>query len=195
MNTTQSALLAPGRTEIFPPLPLEEWVDTKQTLHRLIRIVGKIRLRSMPRMNHWWHVTLYVTPWGLTTGPMPHSAQSFEIDFDFIRHKLLIATSEGADRVTREAYSHEVIAFGFWPGDDNTRAPAYYSYTAPDPEGYANQQLRPEAAYFGDARGNHMALLMYDDLRRMDPPREALLDLFERRARRARLPQGGIKRH
>jgi Family of unknown function (DUF5996) len=236
--------------ETFPPLPLEEWEDTKNTLHRFVQIVGKIRLASAPHANHWWHVTLYVTTRGLTTSPMPYGDITFAIDFDFIDHRLVISTSsgamesfaleglsvaqfyeqvfstlsqlgievaivptpydlipaepfttntihaaydkeyvnrywrilvqvdmvfkefsgrftgktspvqlfwhsfdlavtrfsgrraperEGADRATREAYSHEVISFGFWPGAVNIRAPAFYPYTAPEPAGLADQ--------------------------------------------------------
>ena len=84
---------------------------------------------------------------------------------------------EGADRVTREAYSHEVISFGFWPGDRNVRAPAFYSYTAPEPEGLTDQPLRPEVAFWAPEGGT--TLLMYDDLRRMDSPKPALLDFLE----------------
>lgn len=51
-----------------PPLPLEEWEDTKETLHRYGQVVGKLRMELSPPRNHWWHVTLYVTPRGRTTG-------------------------------------------------------------------------------------------------------------------------------
>ena len=84
---------------------------------------------------------------------------------------------EGADRVTREAYSHEAISFGFWPGDKQVRAPAFYSYTAPEPEGLTDQLLRPEGAFWAPEVGT--ALLMYDDLRKMDSPKEALLEFLE----------------
>jgi Family of unknown function (DUF5996) len=84
---------------------------------------------------------------------------------------------EGADRVTREAYSHEVISFGFWPGDKEVHAPAFYSYTAPEPEGLTQQPLEPEAAFWAPKGGT--ALLMYDDLRRMDSPQPALLAFLE----------------
>ena len=84
---------------------------------------------------------------------------------------------EGADRVTREAYSHEVVSFGFWPGDRNVRAPAFYSYTAPEPEGLTDEPLRPEAASWAPQGGT--ALLMYDDLRSMDSPKSALLEFLE----------------
>jgi hypothetical protein len=84
---------------------------------------------------------------------------------------------EGADKVTREAYSREVISFGFWPGDRNTPAPAFYSYTAPEPDGLTEQPLRPEAAFWAPEGG--MALLMYDDLRKAYSPRATLLDFME----------------
>jgi hypothetical protein len=84
---------------------------------------------------------------------------------------------EGADKVTREAYSHEVISFGFWPGDEQVRAPAFYSYTAPEPEGLTEQPLKPEAASW--AREGGMALLMYDELRKMGSPKAALLEFLE----------------
>src|SRR3712207_7050556 len=57
---------------VFPPLPLDEWEDTKETLHRYIQIVGKVRLESSPYRNHWWQVPLYVSTRGLTTGPIPY---------------------------------------------------------------------------------------------------------------------------
>jgi hypothetical protein len=84
---------------------------------------------------------------------------------------------EGADRVTREAYSHEVISFGFWSGDRMVRAPAFYSYTAPEPEGLTDQPLRPEGAFWAPEGGT--ALLMYDILRNMEAPKSALLEFME----------------
>jgi hypothetical protein len=274
----------------FPPLPLEEWEGTKETLHRYVQIVGKIRLRSSPHRNHWWHVPLYVSSRGLTTGPMPYREVTFEISFDFVAHELEISTSaggrmsfalreglsvagfyanlfaglgvlgievvidakpydldgetldadtehasydeeyvsrfwnilgqvdsvfeefsgrfvgktspvhlfwhsfdlavtrfsgrraperEGADPVTREAYSHEVISFGFWTGDENVRTPAFYSYTAPEPEGLTDQPLRPEQAFWATQGGGLMALLPYEELRKIDSPKVALLEFLE----------------
>ncbi len=277
--------------EIFPPLPLEEWEETRNTLHRFVQILGKIRLGSAPFQNHWWHVPLYVSTTGLRTGPMPYQGSTFEIDLDFIDHYLIVTSSIGAavdfpledgltvadfygqtfeslaelgvhveiyakpyllaepepfasdtmhasydaeyvsrywriltqvdeifkqfagrfsgksspvhlfwhsldlavtrfsgrraperpeaHRVDREAYSHELVSFGFWPGDANTRAPAFYSYAAPEPPGLASQPLQPEAAFWSTSYGGSMALLMYDDLRQMESPREALLDFLE----------------
>jgi Family of unknown function (DUF5996) len=273
---------------VFPPLPLEEWEDTKETFHRYAQIVGKLRLEYSPFRNHWWHVPLYVTTRGLTTSPIPYQHMTFEISFDLLNNRLAVSTSEGggfafvmddvpvaefyrrlfdglgalgidasintmpfdlddehaldeniyhcvcdreyvrrywrvlvqvdqifkefagrfngktspvqlywhsfdlavtrfsgrraperegADRVTREAYSHEVISFGFWPGDQNVREPAFYSYTAPEPEGLTEQPLRPGAASWAPEGGT--AILMYEDVRKSDSPRAALLDFLE----------------
>lgn len=276
--------------DIFPPLPIEEWEDTKNTLHLFFQIVGKIRLTLFPKMNHWWHVTLYLSTRGMTTRPIPYGNIIFEIEFDFIKHNLLVTTSNGDEKsfslenlsvsdfynkiitilddlgikvaikatpydvpfsnvpfesdqkhssydkeyvsrywrilvpinsvfeefrgrfigkstpvhlywhhadlaVTRfsgkkgpdyesgtnadkEAYSHEVISFGFWAGDQNVRAPAFYSYTYPEPEGLSEEQLSPKEAFWNTENGA-MALLMYDDLRKLEYPRQALLDYLE----------------
>jgi hypothetical protein len=276
---------------LFPPLPLEDWRPTKNTLHLYLQIVGKIRLAFFPRLNHWWHVPLYVSTRGLTTRPIPFSKGNFEIQFDFIAHKLKITTSDDERRefdlqdglsvaefykkvfenlsalgieakiraipyeapsktpfaedfenksydkkyienyrkilvginaifeefrgrftgkstpvhlfwhsfdlaltrfsgkpapvraeagvVEREAYSHEVISFGFWAGDDNVPAPAFYSYTAPEPENLSGEPLQPEKAFWGDSNGAHLALLMYDDARKTASMRETVLDFLE----------------
>jgi len=86
----------PSDTGRWPSLPLEEWKDTYDTLHRWTQIVGKIRLRQMPWINHSWHTTLYPTSRGLTTLAMPHGTRTFQIDFDFLDHRLLIQSSDGA---------------------------------------------------------------------------------------------------
>jgi hypothetical protein len=273
---------------VFPPLPLEEWEDTKETLHRYAQIVGKVRLACSPHRNHWWQVPLYVSTRGLTTSPIPYGNITFEISFDLVDNRLVVSTSEGGnfafhlddmpvaefyrrlfdglgvldinlsintrpfdlddeqaldantfhcvcdreyvrrywrvlvqvdrifeefagrfngktspvqhywhsfdlavtrfsgrrapqresvDKVTREAYSHEVISFGFWPGDTNVRSPVFYSYTAPEPEGLTAQLLGPEAAFWAPEGG--MALFNYDDMRKADSPKDALLDFLE----------------
>ena len=80
----------------WPVLPsLEAWSDTLTTVHMWSQIVGKIRLALGPPINHSWGTTLYVTSTGLTTSPIPFRSLTFAIDFDFIRHRLEIATSEG----------------------------------------------------------------------------------------------------
>jgi hypothetical protein len=86
---------------------------------------------------------------------------------------------EGANRVNREAYSHEVVSFGFWAGDDVLGAPALYSYTHPLPDGIADQPLHPSVARWGMDYGSPMALLMYDDLRNLPDARVGALDFFE----------------
>jgi hypothetical protein len=81
----------------LPALPLSEWEATKNTLHLWSQIVGKVRLASSPPRNHWWHVPLYVDVRGLTTRRMHSSAGlGFEIDFDFVDHRLVVRTSAGA---------------------------------------------------------------------------------------------------
>lgn len=86
-------------TEHWPNLPLCEWRDSCETLHRWSQIAGKIRLTQMPWVNHSWHVPLYVTVRGLTTSPIPYDRRSFEIDFDFIDHQLVIRVSDGSMRM------------------------------------------------------------------------------------------------
>lgn len=79
----------------WPEISFNEWKDTLATVHLWTQIVGKIRLRKMPWLNHSWHVTLYVTPDGLSTGSMPYQHGIFQIDFDFVHHELVINTSTG----------------------------------------------------------------------------------------------------
>jgi len=276
----------------FPEIPLDAWRPTKNTLHLYCQIVGKIRLAMHPRLNHWWHVTLYVSPRGLTTRSIPYSGGNFEIEFDFKSHRLEIRTSsgevedfalydglsvadfysslfanlaklgiepkirpvpyytisttpfaedhehksydkeyvarfhqavvsvddileefrgrfigkstpvhvfwhsfdlaltrfsgkkappiDGANMVMREAYSHEVISFGFWGGDDKTvTAPAFYSYTTPEPNGLVDESLSPASASWQEFNGGHLALLLYDDARNSDDPSATILEFLE----------------
>ncbi|OLB97096.1 MAG: hypothetical protein AUH30_11090 [Candidatus Rokubacteria bacterium 13_1_40CM_68_15] len=83
-------------TTSWPSLPLAEWRETHDTVHMWMQIVGKTRLALAPRENHWWHVALYVTARGLTTTPMPYGAGAFEVAFDFVEHRLIVQTSDGA---------------------------------------------------------------------------------------------------
>ncbi|HEY3104976.1 MAG TPA: DUF5996 family protein [Pyrinomonadaceae bacterium] len=80
----------------WPELILEEWQATLATLHMWTQIVGKIRMKLTPLVNHWWNVPLYVSARGLTTSPMSYADRIFEIEFDFIDHKLRIECSDGA---------------------------------------------------------------------------------------------------
>lgn len=286
--------------DLWPALPLAEWKDTYATLHMWTQIVGKIRLAQTPLVNHWWNVPLYVTARGLTTSPMPYKDRTFEIDFDFVDHQLLIKCNdgaresiplvprsvadfyqevmqslrklgievkiwsmpvevenpipfeqdrenaaydpeyanrfwqilvrtdkvfhefrsrfigkcspvhfywgsfdlavtrfsgrraperEGADSITKEAYSHEVISHGFWPGirasgaverdnsDGTINAPAFYSYTAPEPSGLSKQLIRPSQAFYTSEMKEF--ILLYDDVRNADSPEFVLLDFLQ----------------
>ena len=274
--------------EAWPPLPLDAWLPTYQTLHRWLQVVGKVRLALAPPQNHWWHVPLYVTPRGLTTSSIPYRERSFEMAFDFLDHALVVATSEGrrevlplrprsvaafyrevmallgalgidvhvwttpveipgeplpfdrdeqhaaydaawatrcfrvlqqadhalkafassfqgkqspvhffwgsfdlactrfsgrlaparpgADAVTREAYSHEVASFGFWPGTEGTSDAAFYAYAAPEPDGEKEVALPPPARY--DRLLNEF-LLPYEEVRRSRAPRELVLAFYQ----------------
>jgi Family of unknown function (DUF5996) len=283
--------VAGGVTPTLPALPLEEWEPTKDTVHLYVQIVGKLRLACAPPRNHWWHVPLYLDVRGLSTRPMRHNGVSFQIDFDFIDHRLVVCTERGesesfrlrdglsvadfhgrlfelleglgltveihgepfgvpatmpfardrehssydpdavarywrallwigdvfeefagwfcgktspvhlfwhsfdlavtrfsgrrapersgVDPVTREAYTHEVISFGFWAGDAQRRAPVFYSYTAPEPPALAEHPLRPAGAFWSPSNGSHLALLWYEEVRTAVQERVRLLDFLE----------------
>jgi hypothetical protein len=280
--------LAGVRAEVWPSLPLEEWKDTYATLHMWTQIAGKIRLVQSPLINHWWQVPLYVSARGLTTTAIPHGTCNFEIEFDFIEHRLIIRTSDGetrklalaprtvadfyrelmttlsalglevkiravpdevpnpipfadddehasydpehanrfwrilvqsdrilkefrarfmgkvspvhffwgsfdlavtrfsgrrapertgADSITREAYSHEVISHGFWPGSGNVRMPAFYAYAAPEPAGLPQAAIRPASAFYNPETSGF--ILPYDEVRRADNPERMLLEFLQ----------------
>jgi hypothetical protein len=107
---TEASMKEQERAEAWPSLPLDAWRDTYQTLHMWTQVIGKIRLARAPKVNHWWHVTLYVTARGLTTSPMPYGTRTFQIDFDFIAHRLVIQTSDGAEHTFALA-SYSVAEF------------------------------------------------------------------------------------
>jgi hypothetical protein len=283
-----NAKMAANTADVWPSLPLEEWKDTYATLHMWTQVVGKIRLALTPLVNHWWNVPLYLTPRGLTTSAMPYDERTFEIDFDFIDHKLPIVCSDGArelidlyprsvaqfysevmealgrlginikiwttpvevpdpipfekdhvhasydpeyanrcwrilslservltefrarfigkaspvhffwgsfdlattrfsgrraperpeaDIITREAYSHEVVSHGFWPGSGNITDPAFYSYTAPEPQGFREAKVRPDSAFYNP--GTSGFILMYDEVRNAHRPEQVLMDFLE----------------
>jgi len=274
-------------------LPLEQWQETKVTLHLYLQIIGKIRMALHPPKHHWWHVTFYIDPRGITTRTIPYAGALFEMKFDLIDHCFIIETSkgetesfalydqlsvaefyqkvfsklkklgievsiltkpfdpsrvgsdipfeqdnthksydkdyvhrywkilaallpvfkkfngefigkstpvhlfwhtmdlaltrfsgrtapsvEGMDPVSAESYSHEVISFGFWPGDSMIGEPCLYSYTHPEPKGLELQQLKPAKAFWHKVNGTHLALLKYNDLIENDDPQQALLDFL-----------------
>lgn len=96
---------------------------------------------------------------------------------------------ENADSITQEAYSHEVISHGFWPGarvsdasqlskpDGPIHAPIFYSYTAPEPPGLREQPIRPRKAFYSSSMNEF--ILLYGDVRKESSPEEALLEFLE----------------
>jgi hypothetical protein len=84
-----------------------------------------------------------------------------------------------ADGVTREAYSHEVIAFGFWPGDQQSPQPSFYSYAAPEPRGLRARPLEPAAAGWTERGQGSLAVLPYEAVRQAADPRATLLSFLE----------------
>ncbi len=269
MDSLHRAL--PDMPECWPALPLAAWKDTLATLHMWMQIAGKIRMELTPRTNHWWNVPLYVSPRGLTTSAVPYGQRVFDMQFDFLDHKLVIHTNDGATKslalkprtvadfyqdlmstlqslgievkiwkmpveiadpipfdqdmvhqsydpaaaqnfwriltsvddvfkifsgrfvgksspvhffwgsmdlavtrfsgrraperndpdpvlrkIMREAYSHEVISAGFWPGGPGLDGPAFYAYAAPAPEGFAQQPVNPKAAFYHQEMGEFL---------------------------------------
>jgi hypothetical protein len=84
--------------ESWPELPFDAWGDTYATLHMWTQIVGKVRLAMAARVNQWWEVALYVSARGLTTSAIPFERGVFEMEFDFIDHRLDIRSSDGSGR-------------------------------------------------------------------------------------------------
>src|SRR5437763_2472383 len=80
---------------LWPPLPLESWRDTFETLHMWAQVVGKVCLALTPRLNHFWNIAFQVTPRGLATPSMTAGDQSITIAFDFVAHSLVIQRSDG----------------------------------------------------------------------------------------------------
>jgi Family of unknown function (DUF5996) len=278
---------------IWPELELHEWLATRDTFHRWLQIIGKVRLVQTPWINHSWHATLYVTSRGLTTSTIPHGHREFQIDLDLTDHRLLVHASDGRsggfalapqtvaafyhrlmdelvrldlpvridarpnevlepipfpadelhrdydpdaanrfwrilvqvervmlafrarfigkcspihlfwgamdlavtrfsgrsapphpggipnlpDRVTREAYSHEVSSCGFWAGTPPVDYPAFYAYAYPDPPGFADVRVRPDGAFYSaDLRE---FILPYARVRESSTPDETLLEFLQ----------------
>jgi len=244
--------------DLWPALPYEQWKDTYATLHMWTQVVGKVALALAPPLNHGWAIAMHLTPRGLTTRPLAHGARTFTLEFDFLDHHLVIATTDGdrrslrleprsvadfyrdvmatlgamslpvkiwpvpveipdpipfekdtqhhsydavaanrfwrilvqiervftAERCSfvgksspahffwgsfdlavtrfsgraappregpafmRDAYSHEVISHGFWPGSGPILEPAFYAYAVPEPEGLKAAHVQPDAAYY-----------------------------------------------
>lgn len=94
MAMTESSLAG----TVWPRLRVDDWTETRDTLHMWVQIVGKVRLAHAPLLNHWWQVALYVTPRGLTTSAVPYGTGAFDIEFDFVDHVLRLRTSDGGAR-------------------------------------------------------------------------------------------------
>ena len=110
--------------------------------------------------------------------PVHHFWHTFDIAVSRFSDRRVDQPKE-VDPVTREAYSREVISSGFWFGDDNFPGPAFYSYTAPEPDGLAKYPLWPKAARWVQQRGGHLAVLAYDEVRTQADPKASVLDFYE----------------
>jgi hypothetical protein len=82
----------------WPTVPVAAWQPTRDTVHRWTQIVGKTRLALAPPLNHWWNSTLYVSSRGLTTSLIPLASGGLEIEFDFVRHELVLTMTSGDAR-------------------------------------------------------------------------------------------------
>lgn len=278
------------QVDAWPSLRVADWTQTRDTLHMWAQIVGKIRMAHTPLVNHWWQVTLYVSPRGLTTSAIPYGSGAFDIEFDFIDHQLLIRSSGGATRavalrpmpvadfyaqtmgaladlgiktsiqsrpnevenaipfaedyehssydaeavrlfwrqllaanrvlgefrshfvgkvspvhfwwgamdlactrfsgrsapphpggapncadwVMVEGYSRELSSCGFWPGGGDEGA--FYAYAYPEPDGFADYAVGPDAAYYSKENGQF--LLPYEAVRTAPNPDRALLEFL-----------------
>jgi hypothetical protein len=98
ITTAAESTAGSARNASWPALPLAAWQETYATLHLWTQIVGKVRMALTPPLNQWWHVTLYVTPRGLTTSSIPYGTRTFEVAFDFLDHILWIQSNDGARR-------------------------------------------------------------------------------------------------
>lgn len=277
----------------WPVLELREWLTTRDTLHMWLQIVGKVRLVQSPWINHSWHATFYPTSRGLTTSPIPFGDREFQVDMDFIDHRLAITATDGRrggfdlepqtvsafyhrlmtelaqldlpvrivdrpnevpdpipfpadeihrdydpdavtrfwrmlvqaervmrefrarflgkcspihlfwgamdlavtrfsgrvapphpggipnlpDRVTREAYSHEVSSCGFWAGTPPVDYPAFYAYAYPEPPGFADARVGPDGAFYSSDLREFV--LPYDRVRESATPDESLLEFLQ----------------
>ena len=98
------------RTDRWPPLDLETWRETKDTLHLWTQIVGKLKVELAPFQNHLWHTALTLSARGLTTGPLPTAHDVLQADFDFLDHNLTLSTGTGGRKVV-PLYPRSVALF------------------------------------------------------------------------------------
>ncbi|MBL7253457.1 DUF5996 family protein [Paractinoplanes lichenicola] len=85
-------------TRSWPRLKTAGWTETRDTVHMWTQIVGKVRMAYAPAVNHWWHCTLYPTARGLSTSAIPYGEGMFDVEFDFVAHRLHLRTSDGRAR-------------------------------------------------------------------------------------------------
>jgi hypothetical protein len=110
--------------------------------------------------------------------PVHHFWHTFDIAHTRFSERKIAQPPE-IDSVTREAYSREVISFGFWFGDETLPEAAFYSYTAPEPTELADEPLRPAAARWTPRGDGHLAVLRYADARADADPRATVLTFYE----------------
>lgn len=134
--------------------------------------------------NRFWRILAqteqvlrrYRSPFLGKSSPIHFFWGSFDLALSFFSGRQAPARP-GADRITQEAYSHEVISCGFWPGNEDFPAPAFYSYIAPVPAGLDKLSLRPSSATYNADLGEF--LLLYDDMRKAKQPAKTLLTFFQ----------------
>jgi hypothetical protein len=134
--------------------------------------------------NRFWRILVqteavmqrYRSPFLGKSSPIHFFWGSFDLALTFFSGRRA-PERPGADHMTREAYSHEVISCGFWPGDDRFPAPAFYSYTSPEPPGLATASIRPEEAFYSQELG--LFLLRYEEVRTASSPELGLLEFFQ----------------
>ncbi len=146
----------------WPLLRWAEWKDTCATLQLWMQVVGKIRLAQAPPVNHWWQVPLYVTARGLTTSPVPHGRRTFQIDFDFIAHRLLVQTSTGETRILALAARSVADFHAELMGVLETLGVPVRIWTTPVelPEPVPFEQDRAHASYDPDAANRFWRVLV-----------------------------------
>ncbi len=149
----------------WPELPYPAWRETVLTLQLWTQIVGKIRLKLTPWLNHSWQVPLYVSVRGLSTSPIPIGAEALEIEFDFIDHRLVLRTSRG-DRRALALRAQPVAGFYenvFAALRDLGIAVSIYGVPneLPDPVPFAED--RTHASYDADAVHRFWRALLHAD--------------------------------
>jgi hypothetical protein len=293
--------------QTWPELPYAAWQDTYATLHMWMQIVGKVALARAAPLNHSWGSAFHLTPGGLRTGRLTYEGRAFTMTFDFLEHRLVTETSDGARRTVplaprsvaafykevmttldemalpiriwpmpveipspirfeqdtvhhsydpkyverwwnvlarvhdalascrssfigkcspvhffwgsfdlavtrfsgrpappregpafmRDAYSHEVISHGFWPGNGSLPEPVLYAYAVPEPQGLKTAAVQPEGAYYHPELNEF--ILPYDVVRRSPAPDAAIAafvdSTYDRAATLAGWDRASLERH